>query len=154
MKKNKFTTPKLIPLDMSKSKKNSHPDINSKDSYLILHDGQYFAGSFSKTWFGWTFNGWYGTSLQFDAPNTNASCWQQIWKIDGPKPKKVKFPEEKCTVKGCKGTLKPLKTCYGDPEGIRGDSKCRKCGTLYGCSKSSLFAISKEKYEELKEDDW
>jgi len=76
----KYKTPKLIPLDMSKSEKSSHPDINSKDTYLCLIDDKLFTGKFYKVWFGWSFDGWYN-NLQFDAPGYNSSSWQQIWKI-------------------------------------------------------------------------
>jgi hypothetical protein len=151
-KRKQFQTPKLIPLDMSLCTKDGgkrgHPDINSKDTYLCLIDGKYFTGTFSSVWYGWSFNGWHGVGLQFDPPGTNASGWQQIWKLEAPKVGKVVHPEDKCEVNGCKGRLKRLNTCVGDPEGIRADRQCRKCGQFYGCSKSSLFKLSKREYEQ------
>jgi hypothetical protein len=131
---------------MSKADKHEHPDLNSKDTYLCLIDGEYFAGKFSRQWYGWNFDGCYSSGCQFDAPGSNASRWQKIWKISGPKLKKVKLPEEKCQIENCTGRLKILGTCYGDPEGIRSDSRCSKCGQIYGCSKSSLFKMTKEQY--------
>lgn len=41
----------------------------------------------------------------------------------------------------CLVPMTRLKTCEGDPEGIRSDSKCPKCKSIYGCSKSSQFLI-------------
>lgn len=76
-----MNTPKLIPIDMSKSNGHYHPDINNKDTYLCLIGDVYHCGKFSKQWYGWSFFGWYGTSLQFDTPDSNSSEWQQIWKI-------------------------------------------------------------------------
>lgn len=152
MAKKQYQTPKLIPLDMSlctrDKEKRGHPDINSKDTYLCLIDGRYFSGKFSPVWYGWSFDGWTGNaSLQFDPPNTNASRWQQIWKMVAPKVRRVRIPEDKCEVQGCKGRLKIIDTKVGDPEGIRSDRQCRKCGQIYGCSKSSLFMIDKNSYE-------
>jgi hypothetical protein len=81
---------KLIPLDMSKTDvtpdngRCSHPDIKvgQKHEYLCLIDGKFYAGSFSRVWFGLNFDGWGGFSgLQYDAPGTNSSGWQQIWEI-------------------------------------------------------------------------
>lgn len=31
-----------------------------------------------------------------------------------------------------------LNTCEGDPEGLRNDFKCKKCGDIYGCTRSSM----------------
>lgn len=77
----KYKTPRLIPLDMSKSDEHTHPDINGRNTYLCLIDGEYYTGKFSKQWFGWNFNAVYDAGLQFDAPGYNSSNWQQIWKI-------------------------------------------------------------------------
>lgn len=74
-------TPTLIPLDMSLAQKHEHPDIQKGKKYLCLIGNEYFAGRFSRVWFGWTFRGWYNPHLQFDAPGFNSSRWQQIWEI-------------------------------------------------------------------------
>lgn len=72
----------LIPLDMKKAVGNNHPDIDEKKSYLCLVGGEWFAGQFSKEWYGWNFLGWVNPiGFQFDAPGTNASKWQKIWEI-------------------------------------------------------------------------
>ena len=72
---------KLIKLDMKLSKENTHPDIKTDGTqYLIKYGRNYYAGTFSKVWFGLNFNGWYAP-LQFDAPSYNHSGWKQVWEI-------------------------------------------------------------------------
>lgn len=84
--------PELIPVDLRKcfSGKRSpdtgschdHPDISSRKQYLAKIGGQFFAGKFSRVWFGWSFDGWVGGQfLQLDKPGTNASHWQGLWEI-------------------------------------------------------------------------
>lgn len=76
-----MTNIKLIKLNMSLSKEHTHPDIKTDGTtYLIKHKYGYYAGTFSKVWFGLSFNGWYAP-LQFDAPRDNHSGWKQIWEI-------------------------------------------------------------------------
>lgn len=41
----------------------------------------------------------------------------------------------------CLVPMKSLKSYEGDPEGMRNDSKCPKCGSVYGCSKAAQFLI-------------
>lgn len=44
---------------------------------------------------------------------------------------------------GCKhrkGIIR-LTTCYGDPEGIRGDRFCPVCKTVWGCTKSRDYKM-------------
>lgn len=41
-----------------------------------------------------------------------------------------------------KTKLKRLKTCDGDPEGIRADQKCPKCGAIYGCTKACQSVLT------------
>ncbi len=43
--------------------------------------------------------------------------------------------------KKCLVEMKRLDTCEGDPEGIRHDSKCPKCGDIYGSTKFSQFLL-------------
>jgi hypothetical protein len=75
--------PTLIPLDMSKAKEHNHPDIDIKKTYLCLINNQYFAGKFSKEWYGLSFNGGINpVGLQFDAPGWNFSKWKKIWEIN------------------------------------------------------------------------
>lgn len=139
--KKKFPTPKLVPLDMSLSDESEHPQINSKDTFLCLIGGTYHTGRFSKQWYGWNFEGVYDAGLQFDAPVTNSSDWQQIWRIVAPKAGNVRHY---MTCPKCKRNLRRLGTCNGDPEGFRHDYKCKNCNQVYGCSKSSLFPIAEQ----------
>lgn len=73
---------KLKEIDLTKGKEHNHPDINCKDTYLCKINGNFFAGNFSKQWYGLNFDNWYGDSgLQYDTPGTNASMWEQVWLI-------------------------------------------------------------------------
>lgn len=84
-------TPDLISIDLSKCIHHPgsasrvslivHPDIKIEDEYLVQIDGDLFCGQFIMQWYGLTFDGWFGTKLQFDAPGTNGSKWQAIWRI-------------------------------------------------------------------------
>lgn len=84
-------TPTLKPIDLKKccelpgsdsGDPQWHPDINEKSWYLAKIDGEYFAGRFSRQWYGWSFDGWDGGSgLQLDKPGTNSSDWQGLWEI-------------------------------------------------------------------------
>lgn len=74
-------TPKLIQLDMSLIDECKHPEISTSKTYLCLIGGRFYAGQFSKQWYGLNFQGVYDAGLQLDAPGTNASRWQQIWEI-------------------------------------------------------------------------
>ena len=54
----------------------NHPDLNNKDNFLCQIDGDFFAGKFLKTWYGWNFRGWITPAgLQYDKPGTNGSRW-------------------------------------------------------------------------------
>lgn len=136
---------------MKKSKEHNHPEINDQDTFLCLIDGKYFCGRFSKVWFGWSFDDWYGGPIQFDAPGTNSSAWQQVWIINGEKTHRVRRKSERCTQHGCKGFLSSLETAVGDPEGIRNDLQCNKCGTYFGMSSSSLFKLDGDQIAEIEE---
>ena len=73
--------PVLVPVDLMRGEESNHPDINTRSQYLAKIDGQYFAGQFSKVWFGWNFDGWHDVGLQLDKPGTNSSEWQALWEI-------------------------------------------------------------------------
>jgi hypothetical protein len=73
---------------MSLSNKHEHPQIEQGKQYLVKLEAvngrgyRYYAGTFSRQWYGWSFDGWIGASgLQFDEPDTNLSRWVQIWEI-------------------------------------------------------------------------
>lgn len=73
--------PKLTRLPIEKAEKGNCPGINNKNTYLCLIGGEYYAGRFSKQWYGWSFDMGSHTQ-QFDAPGSNSSEWQEIWKIE------------------------------------------------------------------------
>lgn len=74
-------TPRLKRLDMRQARGHLHPQVRAGRTYLAKIDGAYFVGQFSHQWYGLSFLGWHGTAIQFDAPGTNASTWQQLWEI-------------------------------------------------------------------------
>lgn len=72
---------RLIPLNMELADGHNHPQIKVDETqYLVKLKGEFFCGRFNKEWFGLNFDGWYN-SIQFDAPGTNRSNWEQIWEI-------------------------------------------------------------------------
>ena len=73
---------RLKKIDLTKAVKHECPGIKlGKTSYLVKHGGQWFAGIFSRLWFGLSFFGWFGGPLQFDAPGTNCSEWEAVYEI-------------------------------------------------------------------------
>jgi hypothetical protein len=73
---------RLKQIDLSRSRKHECPGIEvGQEQYLCLIGGEFFAGRFSRQWYGLNFGGWYDTGLQFDEPDTNASRWQGVWRI-------------------------------------------------------------------------
>jgi hypothetical protein len=90
---------RLIPVDLRRCCKgpggpgggafHDHPDISTRKQYLIKFAGQYYAGMFTREWFGWNFDGVYDAGLQLDKPGTNCSDWQGLWEIR-PRTKKRK----------------------------------------------------------------
>lgn len=72
----------LIQVDLTQAKGHECPGIKAGSTeYLILHDGQFHAGTFGREWYGLNFNGVYDAGLQFDAPGSNGSDWQAVWRI-------------------------------------------------------------------------
>lgn len=74
---------KLIKINLRKANEHNHPDIKVGDKYqyLIKYDKRFYAGSFSRQWYGLNFEGVYDAGLQFDAPGSNCSEWQAVWLI-------------------------------------------------------------------------
>lgn len=74
---------RLKKIDLSKAKESNCSGIKAdcQTQYLCLIGSKFFAGTFSKVWFGITFNDFYSTSYQFDAPGYNQSKWKGVWKI-------------------------------------------------------------------------
>lgn len=81
---------KLTEIDLTRVTQNDrstgwheHPDIvpSGDAQYLALIKGRYYAGTFTRQWYGLNFDGWhYG--LQLDKPGTNASNWERLWRIE------------------------------------------------------------------------
>jgi len=72
---------KLKALNMKLANEHEHPQVDCRKQYLILYHGNFYAGRFSRQWYGLNFEGVYPAGLQFDEPGTNASNWKQIWEI-------------------------------------------------------------------------
>ena len=81
---------RLKRIDLSQSQEHDCPGIHPKRSYLCKIGGRWFAGTFSRVWFGLSFEGWYDTPLQFDAPGTNGSNWEEVYKIQSLRAKRKK----------------------------------------------------------------
>lgn len=77
---------RLIEIDLAKGEKNEHPDIvaDGQTKYLMKleNDSNFYAGAFCREWYGLNFIGWLGRSYQFDAPDSNSSKWQKLWRIE------------------------------------------------------------------------
>lgn len=57
-----------------------HAAIKPRARYLARFDGCWYAGSFSRQWFGWSFD--LGShSVQLDKPGTNHSRWEALFEI-------------------------------------------------------------------------
>lgn len=76
----KRKAPKLVRIPIEEAERHECPGINDKDTFLCKIAGRFYAGEFSRQWYGWNFDaGSHG--IQFDAPGWNASEWEEIWKI-------------------------------------------------------------------------
>lgn len=74
--------PRLIPVDLLAGNGQTPPGINARSRYLARIDDKWYAGGFSKQWYGYSFNGWGGgAGLQFDRPGSNCSRWQELYEI-------------------------------------------------------------------------
>jgi hypothetical protein len=91
-------SPRLIPVDLKRCCEapgggafHDHPDISTRKQYLVKYAGQYYAGVFTREWFGWNFTGIYYAyaGIQLNKPGTNCSDWQGLWEIR-PRTKKRK----------------------------------------------------------------
>ncbi len=71
--------PSLVEIDLSQTTSHGGAGLEVGPTYLALYHGQFICGTFSKVWFGLTFNG--GAARQYDPPGTNSSGWQRIWRI-------------------------------------------------------------------------
>lgn len=74
--------PRLLKIDLHKSKNHEHPDIRCGRHYLAQIGNSFVAGKFRRVYFGLCFDVSYGKqSIQFDAPGFNESKWVSLWEI-------------------------------------------------------------------------
>ena len=55
---------------------NCNINLSPKKSYLVKYGGEWYAGTFTKQWYGWNFNGVFDAGCQMDYPG-----WQAIYEI-------------------------------------------------------------------------
>lgn len=93
MKKPPKKPPRLKAIDLRRGTESDHPDISSKKQYLAKIGGDWFAGRFTRLWYGWNFDNWIsGTvGLQLDKPGTNGSQWQALYEIQTTKATRPKI---------------------------------------------------------------
>ena len=69
-------TPKLEKINLGKRKDCNHPDINTQASYLAKIEGEWYAGRFTREWYGLNFNAVYRAGYQL-----NFGDWEELYKI-------------------------------------------------------------------------
>ena len=67
---------KLMPIDISKIDENEHPDLRANTYYLARIRGAWYAGTFTKQWYGWNFNAVNPAGYQLSYGN-----WEQLYEI-------------------------------------------------------------------------
>ena len=119
------------------------PDIDVKKWYLVSDNDKWYTGKFVERWYGWVFHPAAGCiSMQIEYIDA-------IWEIESfpelPVPLATHRPDMVCEV--CKSDdvdyFHREDGPEGDPEGIRSDIKCNRCGALHGTCKSGTFLIRK-----------
>lgn len=78
-------TPKLVEIDLSWRNDCECPGIKEGVPYLCLIDGEYYAGTFSREWYGLNFDGVYDTGYQLDYEG-----WERVWRIVAPKKRRAR----------------------------------------------------------------
>lgn len=68
--------PKLKKIDLSKIVDCDHPDIKEGRSYLAKIDKSWYAGEFSRQWYGLNFEAVYDAGIQL-----NSNGWQRLYEI-------------------------------------------------------------------------
>ena len=73
-----MSKPKLVKIDLTKGDldKCEHPDIKKHQYYLAKIDGNWYADTFSKQWYGWNFNGVYSAGYQLSYGE-----WEELYEI-------------------------------------------------------------------------
>jgi len=80
-------TPKLKQIDLNKCfqsdgcSRSDHPDIREDGEYLACLDDGWYAGQFSRQWYGWNFDNWGTSGIQLNAPGENSGLWLGLWEI-------------------------------------------------------------------------
>lgn len=69
--------PTLTKIDLNKRDDCDHPDISAREQYLVKIGRGWFAGKFSRQWYGWNFDNWGTTGIQLDSFQV-----KEIWRID------------------------------------------------------------------------
>ena len=72
--------PELKEIDLSKSERCNHPDIKEKRYYLARINDKWYAGTFTKQWYGWNFDAVYDAGYQLDYGGL-----QELYEIAGRK---------------------------------------------------------------------
>ena len=74
-------TIRLKEIDLSKAIGHECDGLNCKDNFLCRINNRFYLGRFTRQWYGLNFSEVYPAGLQFDAPRTNRSEWQQVWRV-------------------------------------------------------------------------
>lgn len=70
---------KLEKINLKKGNGHYHPDIKTgRVLYLAKIHNSWFIGTFDMQWYGLNFQ---GCDIQFDTPGTNASEWQELYRL-------------------------------------------------------------------------
>lgn len=69
-------TPRLEKINLGKRKDCNHPNINTRTSYLAKINGRWYAGKFTREWYGLNFDSVYDSGLQLNDPD-----WEELYRI-------------------------------------------------------------------------
>ena len=69
-------TPRLEEIDLSKRVDCHHPEVKEDRSYLAKIYGSWYAGKFSRQWYGFNFDAVYDAGIQL-----NSEGWQKLYLI-------------------------------------------------------------------------
>ena len=101
-------TPKLIKLDMRKSNKHEHPDIDESKTYMCSIDGEFYTGKFSKVMINLSTG-----EFCWDMRNVGIldDKWEAIWEVRKVEEVKAKQePAQVREVKVCPSCNRPIAT--------------------------------------------
>ncbi|MBU0959072.1 MAG: hypothetical protein KKB31_03955 [Nanoarchaeota archaeon] len=69
---------KLEKINLNKVENCNHPEINTRCSYLARINGGWYAGKFSRQWYGLNFDNWGCSGIQLDSDRL-----QELYRIRG-----------------------------------------------------------------------